>query len=436
MEMVPEHADEILRMPSATAPYMGPGTDSDMICLYEGWHRSPEGSKEHGRHILCCGHIVALDEPWKPKVFPFARMPWSPPLMGAYSTGLMEILAPLQLELNKMMKTIQHSIHLMSVPRVWQNAATMVSPEYDNMIGNVYKYSGPKPEIDVSPAVHPELYAQADKIRERMYEQARANPVRTQGNMPSRIDSRPGFREWTAVADSANAWLGKMWERFMLQCAEQIIRVAREIVDEHGSYESFGRAKDFIEKIDFKEINLEDDRFVIKLQNTNFLPTTITGKRLAFMDLAALPIFQNSPDDLLEMAGDHPDLKGLLSRKNAGRKLIEKQMYSIIRKRKYFGPEQFQVIMAAKQFAQETLQEQFMRSADNKVIRMLEDYVRDCDTLIQMITPPAPPQPAAPMAPSMPGAPNGNIPVPLGSSPLGTNSPVPGALPGTVPGAQ
>lgn len=408
MSLFPDRADEIGLLSNETAPYMWPGTDSDMVVLYEGWHLAQ--GKTKGRHILCCGTVVLSDDEWPYEVFPFARMTWNPAILGGYSQGLVEILAPLQLELNKMMKRIQHSLHLMSVPRVWQNSATKVNPEYDNLIGNVYKYSGPKPEFDIAPAVNPELYAQADRIRERMYEQARTNPVRAQGQMPSRIDSRPGFEEWVTTADSANAWLWKMQQDFTLQCAEQIIRVAKEIVKEHGSYQAFGRAKDFIEKLDFKDFDLEDDRFVIKLQATNFLPSTITGKRLAFMKLAELPMFANSPDDLLEMAGDHPDLKGLMKRKNVNRELVEKQMYSIIRKRKYFGPEQYQDLPAAKQFAQETWLAQYMKTANPEVLNDLERFIRDCDTIIQMIEPPPPPPAAAPGVP--PGSPS-----PVPSSP-------------------
>jgi len=425
MELWPEYADVIAEAPTYTPPYAWPGTEADLVRVIEGWHLTLDDKP--GKHVIAVAGIKVCAEDWDHKCFPFARMTWDQAVIGGYSQGLMEILAPLQLELNKTTKRIQQSLHLMAVPRIWQNSATKVGATYDNKLGNVYKYTGPKPEIDTAPAIQQELYQREQALKENMYTLARANPVRSGMNTPSRVDSRPGFQEYIATADSANAWISKKWERFMVQCAEQIVRVARDIVERNGSYKAFGKAKHFIEKIDFKECDLEDDRFMIKVQATNLMPTTITGKRMAFMEMMQLPQFQNDPSAVLEMMGDHPDLKGMLKQKNAPRELIEKQLYYICCKQEYFAPEQYQDIMLARQMAMNEWQLQYMNSKgeNTKVLSLLQQYLKDLDVIDQLLNPPAPPAPPAPQG-MMPNAGNPQQP------------PVPG-IPGPgggIPGVQ
>lgn len=428
----------IADLPSETPAYFWPGVDTDMVKLIEGWHLPTLEDKSDGRHIIVCGNILLNrdDTSWEHNCFPFARIKWSPPRLGAYSTSLVKQLSPLQLELNKMMRRIQHSLHLMSVPRIWQSSSTKVSPEYDNLIGNVYKFSGPKPEIDTAPSVNPELYAQADRIRERMYEQARQNPMQS-GDMPSRFDSKPALREAAEIADQPHAWIGKNWQRFSMECAKQIIRVAREIVAERGKYTTFGRSKDLVERIDFADCDIEDNRFVMRPEPTSLLPTTPTGKRIVIQDLMDHNLFTD-PTDAWEMLGGMPDVDAVISRKTAGRRLTEKQLYSITKKRVYQGPDQAQDVIYAKKFAQEELQMILMKdNVPQEVIDMLEQYIEDCDTLDQMANPPPPPPdpaaapPAGPLGPALPaGAPMGpTLPPPGNAPPLAGPPPAPGPAP-------
>ncbi|KAK1548629.1 hypothetical protein Q3G72_022658 [Acer saccharum] len=424
-EKISELQYKIMDLPNEMPAYFWPGCDTDMVKLVEAWHLPSNEAKDNGRHIIVCGNVLLNpdDTSWDYECFPFARISWSPARMGAYSTSLVKQLAPLQMELNKMMRRIQHSLHLMSVPRIWQSSSTKVSPEYDNLIGNVYKFSGPKPEIDTAPSVNPELYAQADRIRERMYEQARQNPMQN-GDMPSRFDSKPALREATEIADQPHAWVGKNWQRFSMECAKQIIRCAREIVAERGSYEAFGRAKDFVEKIDFAECDMEDNRFVMRPEATSLLPTTPTGKRIVIQDLMDHNLFTD-PQEAWEMLGGMPDVDAVISRKTAGRRLTEKQIYSIVKKQKYVGPDQAQDAIYAKKFAQEELQMLLMKDdVPQVVIDMLDQYIEDCDTLDQMANPPPPPPdpnaapPAGPLGPPPPpGAPMGGTLPPPGNAP-------------------
>jgi len=432
----PDFALQIQQLKTEIPPYAWPGADNDVVRLVEGWHLASDEGEEDGRHILACGHVSLIDEPYLYTSFPFSRISWSPALIGAYSLSLVRQLRPLQLELGKMMKRIQHSLHLMSVPRIWQNATTKLSPEYNNAIGNVYKYQGPKPEIDTAPSVNPELYAQADRIRERMYEIARTNPMQS-GNMPSRFDSRPALREAQEIADQPHAWVGQNWQRLFVDCGRQLVRVARQIVEDNGSYEAFGKARGFLEKIDWSECNLDDNRFTITPTPTSLLPTTPTGKRLVVQDLMQNGLIQD-PNDAWELLAGMPDVDSFKSEKTAQKRLVDKQLYLMIKKRQQMTPDECQDPVYCKRRAQAQLQLLLTKDGvPDDVFDCLDNYISDCDNLYLQANPPPPPPDPAMMAPPAGAMPNGGnpgiqqpiLPPAAGDPPAAAGLTPPGQLP-------
>lgn len=415
---IPELADDIDELPTCSAPYYMPSADKDVVRLIEGWHlASDEGAKD-GRHIFSVGRHSIVDEVWPYTVFPFSRISWAPALIGAYSDSLVSQLRWVQLEYGKIIKRIQHSLHLMSVPRIWQNANTKVSPEYDNAIGNVYKYTGQKPEQDAATSVNPELYSQADRLEQKMYLIARSNPMQS-GNMPSRFDSRPALREAQEIADQPHAWLATNWERFFVDAGKQLIRVAREIVKEDGKYVAFGKANGFVERIDWADCDLEDDRFTIDPAPSSLLPTTPTGKRLVVQDLMQNGLIQD-PNDAWELLGGMPDVDAYKEEHTAQKRLVDKQLYLMVKKRKAVVPDEVQDPVYCKRRVQAHLQ--LLLTKDNvpdDVLSLLDNYIARCDTLYLQANPPPPPPSAAP--PGLPPGvmPNGGQPGPPGIPPPG-----------------
>lgn len=433
LRMWPEYEGVIARLSATSPPYYIPGSSgSDLLRVIEAWHL-PSVNGRDGRHFLSCDGVLLnpQDTQWTADVFPFARISWSPSLVGGYAQGLVEQLSPLQAKLNELMKVIHDSIRLVGVPRIWQSAATKVTPEYNNRIGNVYKHAGPKPEVEVTQANHPEMYAQAERLESKMYALAGINLMEAQGHIPSRLDSRPALREHQDIASTRHAWVGKMWERLFIDCAKQIIRVSRDIVSRRGSYKAYGHAKEFVRQIDWKDIDLEDDRFVIKAVNVSLLPSTPVGKRLAIQELWQAGLFTSHQEAWAMMSG-HPDVDALIGRKTAGKRLVEKQIFAIVKRDEYLPPDQYQDVPYAKQFALETYQSLLAeKNVPPKVLENLIQYVLDCDAILETQQMGAQELMQAAAAPA--GASPSDVPVVPGNSPItDINSPIPGAIP---PGA-
>lgn len=425
--LFPEHRSLILDLPTEAIPYYWSSTDSDLVRIDMGWHLPEEGSEKGGLFVMGMGQILLAHEEWKSLDFPFVRIPWDPSVVEGYSMSLVDYVMPLELELDMVTRRIQASVRLFAVPRVLQQAGTTVSPEYNNRLGNVYKYTGMKPEFDSGTPPPPGLYERERQLLDLIDAQAGVSAMELTGDVPSHTDSRPALREVQEIAAGRRAWLSKICaEALAIKCSEQIIRVARDIVKDRKTYSAFGRAKDFVGQIDFADCDLDDDRFQLRVQDANLLPETRAGKRLAATDLAKTNIFQ--PNELAEMLAGAPDVSAILTRKNAPMKLVEKQVYSITAKQKYLAPDENQDTLYAKKYALDEYQLLLAKeNVPDEVFNLLNRYIFDCDQIEEMKNPP--PEMAAPPGPMAPGAPMPGMPMPMGQPMPPGYAPAPGGPP-------
>jgi len=423
MDMYPDKADEIEALPEMNAPYLWPGSDTDMVRLNHAWHL-PNAKGQGGRYVLGCGHVVIADEEWKRPTFPFARIQWCSTPIGGYAMGLVEEVSPIQMELDLVTRRLQHSIRLFATPRIWQQAGTKISAQYNNMVGNVYKYAGMKPEIDSGgngvPAV---LFEREQQLIALLDAQAGVSAMELTGDVPSHTDSRPALREVQEIAAGRRDWISKKWQEFCSrEMAELIINTSRDVVEKFGSYKAHGKAEKFIETIDFKDIDLEDDRYCINIQPGNLLGTTIAGKRMVAGDLMEKKLITD-PEDMWEMLSGMPDVDRMRRLKTASKTLAEKQISSIISKRKLLEPVETQDIALARKLAQDELNLLYtMQNVPDEVFDMMRAYIMICDQIEQAANPP--PDPGTGMPPPAPQ----QLP---GAAALG--APAPGPVPQMAP---
>lgn len=386
-----EYADEIAELPREQPPYAYPGTTRDIVRLVEAWHLPDFDSGEGGRYMLACGNVLLDACEYTRREFPFVRFTWNQDLMGGYGIGLAEELVPLQSELNRLKARHLQGLYIHGLPRVYQAAGSELDPEElsDSPV-QIWRYTGSKPEVDQSRCVAPELVQEEEAIVNQMWQLAGVSPLQAGTDMPSRMDSRPGLREYAALADEKHALPSKAWDRGILESNRQIIAVAREIVASHGKYETMGSSQDFVTTIDFKDCDLDDNRFHIKLQNTNLLPTTPAGKRLAIKDLADTGAFEDDKQLLWLMLAGNPDVDSVIGDKTADQKLVKKQIYEIMHKRTYFGPDKTQDAAYAQKYAIAAIQRLLMQTdgkeKDKKVdqiYNLLDRYCQECDNILQ-----------------------------------------------------
>ena len=428
MAYYPEHAEKIRKLPQTEPPYPYPGcsTSRDLVRLYEAWHL-PGADGTGGLYVLGCGDVPLCVESYERQRFPFVRFAWCKSSQGGYSQGLVSQLAPQQAELNRITHRIYVSLHFYAMPRMFLQAGSQISyAELEDYPVQVGMYTGAKPELDLSPCVSQDLVRQRDILKNEMWQLAGVSPLQAGTDMPSRLDSRPGLREYVSISDEKHAMASKTWDRGILEFGWQIVELAREIVKERGSYKVMGAAKDFTTQIDWKDIDLDNERFRIKLMNANLLPTTPAGKRLAVQDLAEAGAFKN-PEELWLFLRGSADVDAFLSRQTAPERLVEKQMYRIVHKREEIVPDiKYQDLQFAFTYAQRTMAELQVRTMNQdkadaaEVFDLLDNYMTSCDAQMQEMQQAQQEQAMAMQAAAgpSPGAPPGPMPeAPAGPDP-------------------
>jgi hypothetical protein len=290
----------------------------------KGWAVLVQAWQKDGRYVAAVKGLPPLrDEEWKAPEFPFVFYHYQDPVSGFYSPSAVEQALNYQIRLNEVNEVIREAQDLMARPRIFVAEGSRVSPsELDNRIGRIIKYTGIKPEPSTWQAVSAELYNERDRVVQTCLTQFGLNGSSVSGQMPAgfRADSSAAVREYNAINDDRQADPAQRYERFYLDVAERIVQVIRASgVDVKTTWYSGGR-KARAETIDWSQINLEEQAYVLQLEASSIFNLTPAAMRDELEKQLAQGLI--SPEDYRrELA--NPDLESEASIQAAAAEDIE-----------------------------------------------------------------------------------------------------------------
>jgi hypothetical protein len=387
---------------------------SDLIQVVEAWHlKSGKGAKD-GCHMLTIANCTLSNRPYKRNVFPFVKLPWTPPLVGYYGQGLAEELLGIQLEINKLLRQIQLSHHLLSTPKIFLEATSnVVSAHMNNEIGAIIKYRGVAPTIHSFQTVHPEIYMHLDRLYNRAYEIAGISQLAAQARKPSGLDSGRALREFSEIESERFAITQQRWEDMYIEIAQHVIELGREIVKGGASYKVQCPNKRFTEELDLKDVLVDESSYVMQCFPTNFLPATPAGRIQSVQELINMGLLtQETARTLL----DFPDLEGAMDLLNAAYDDAMLHIENIITLGEYTEPDPFGNLELLKNSAQAAYLKAKKDGVPEDRLEMLRRTVLSCVRMQASTAASTPVQAAAataqpvdpsgapaPMLPSIPG---------------------------------
>ena len=337
--LYPEKENEIL---SATMERDGNSTMqiANHVTVVESWHLPSSRDANDGRHSICIDSVTLFDEEYNKSYFPFVAIRWSDRGMGYWGQGIAEQLTGIQVEINKMLKTIQISLNLVSIPKVFIERGSKISKGHiNNEIGGVIEYAGTPPIYKTATAVSPEMFAHLDRLYQRAYEIVGVSQLSASARKPSGIESGRALREFSDIESERFLAFGRAYEKMYLDAAKQMVNIARDIVQGGGtdfSITSF--TNDNLESIDWKDINLPEDQYIMKIYPTALLPVTPAARLQTVEEMLRAGLL--SREDGLALL-DFPDIESVQSLENAAIEEIEMIIESIVEKGIYISPEPF-----------------------------------------------------------------------------------------------
>lgn len=281
LEMFPDAAEAIGEANGASVlEAVARPNVSDLVTVRESWHLPSGPGADDGAHILTVeGGALTKREPWKHDFFPFARFQWSPRLFGFWAQGLAEQVQGLQLELNKLMWIIQRSFQLAGTFKVLLEASSKVVTEHlNNDVGAIIKYQGTKPEYVTVPIAAVEYFQQVLNLKQSIYEQAGISQLSASGVKPAGLNSGEAQRVYNDIESERFMPLGQRYEQFHLDVGRLSIAAMKDALGGRKTYRVRTPGGKFLREIDWKEIDLDEDEYVMQCFPVSSLPSEPAGR--------------------------------------------------------------------------------------------------------------------------------------------------------------
>jgi len=382
----PEFEAKIKAAPRAQSYYSNIINSADHVWAIEAWHLKSGPKAKDGRHVICCETCtLSDDEKWNKEFFPFVFFRNNPRPLGFYGQGTTERINSIQTEINKLLRTAQLAMHLCSIPKVFvENGAKVSIPQLNNEIGGVIKYTGVKPSYEPLSAVSPEIFQQIDRLIKAAYEQEGISMLSAAAQKPAGLNSGKALREYNDIETERFSILAMAYENFFLECTEHLIDVGQDIYKRKGSFSVQAKAKGFLETIDWGDIDLKRDQYLMQIFPTSMLSKTPAGRLQDVQEMVQAGFIGKEIGVKLL---DFPDLEGVNNMITAAFDDIQDSIDKMIEKAEYNPPEPFQNLQLLIQMTQSS----YLRARVNKIPEdRLELLRRYMDEAQGMLTPPQP----------------------------------------------
>jgi len=284
----PGQAAQIKQAPAYADKVRGrvPQTHEDFIQVVESWHLPSYPGSDDGLHTICLETATLVSEPWKHDMFPFATLRWGDPVTGYEAEGIGSQLAGHQIAINNHLANMEEALNKFTVPRVWIDSASNVTIEsLDNRIGAVLKYdgAGKAPIFETPHALEAAWVEQTRWYISSAFEMVGINLGLVDGRPPPGVESGTAMREFADQAAARWRYYQQKYENLFVDLSRIIFMMAKDQYDNGNDIGINVKGRSFIEKINFSDVNIQDDMFELSVMPTSMLPKA-PGARFATLD--------------------------------------------------------------------------------------------------------------------------------------------------------
>lgn len=374
---------------------------SGLIKVYEGWYNPPEGK---GRHSIVANNVVLYDDKDWDDDFPFVVTRFQNDLMGWYGIGVAEEIEGIQTEIHKVLDRVQYSIETMATTHYLVQRGSNVDEEHllSNEMSRMIEYDGPNPPtVNVAPGVHPQVFEYLEGLYRRAFEIVGISQLSSQSKKPEGLNSGAALRTYLDVESQRFAHLSRQWEEIYVDLSKKIINCAKRIAEDEG-FEVIYRGKDFIEKINFNDINLADESYDLRIYPASALPQSISGRTQYTIDLlnAGMISVQEARELLY-----NPDIERWNKITNAPLDDLKNTFEHMLLTGKYLEPLKYQNLQLGLEVCTSYLARARINNVSQSKIDLLARWIDEATDL--MVPPPEMPMAAPPAIgpltqPSMP----------------------------------
>lgn len=377
--MFPDYKEKIMQASSILGPESFTAV-SDAIAVVESWHLASIKGGDDGIHTICIENCTLLKEDYKKDYFPFTFLRWSPRVTGFFSMSLAEELYGIQIEINKTLRTLQLGTHLTSVPRVFiENGSQINTAHINNDVGAIVRYSGQPPVFSTPTAFPPEMYQYLDYLYKKGFEITGISLMSATSQKPAGLNAAVALREYQDIETERFMTISQRYEQFYIDAAKIVVDLSRDLYKTNKNLKVKAPNKKFIETIAWKDVNMPEDEYVIRVFPTSILPTTPAAKLQKIQEMVQAGWIDKDRGMLLL---DFPDEESFVSSQTASIEVIDMIIESMIDKGEYQPPEPYMNLQQAKQSVQSAYLKARMQYVPEDRLELLRRFMDDCDAIV------------------------------------------------------
>jgi len=417
----PDKESEILNQEDDEEEYTTTGRASGMVKCHESWHLPSAPGAGNGRHVISIDGATLLDEAYSKDDFPFVFIRWTSNPESYWGNGLIKEVKGIQVEINKLLAQIQEQMHL-GTPKIFiEHGSKISSAHLNNRAWGAIEYKGTKPDFFVPRAVSGETFSHLDRLVSQAYQLTGISELAAQSKKPVGLDSGRALREFSDIESERFMVVGQAYEATFVRIAKHVI----ELVKGSSGYSSMSFSPDSgVEHIDWSDVDIQEDEYVMRVQPTGSLPQTPAAKLASVTEMHMNGML--TPEEAHQLL-DFPDLEQSNKMRNAHLDLIDKLIDDIIDKGKYRGPEKYMNLGLGIERFQQAWNLGVIEGIPEKRVALLRRWMTQAVELVEAGKPKQEPM----MPGMMPGAEGGMPPMgPMGPMPpMGEGLPPPDMLP-------
>lgn len=379
-EAFPEYREAVFNM-TGTNQFISASNRSvaDTVTVVESW-RLPVGSKT-GRHTIVTEQAVLLDEDYEEDFFPFAIMRYSPRLYGFYAQGMAEQLVPIQVEINRTLISVQRSLYLGGTHKIFvKNGSRVIKSHFDNLIGTILEYAGDTaPQYVVPQLVQPEIYSHLENMIQKGYQLPGVSQLSASNQKPLGIDSGKALRAIDDIQVQRFQTVAQSYEQFFVDLAKITVSVARKAYEEDKGLSVKVPGKRFIETIDWKDVDMDDDEFQLQIYPVSKLPNDPEGRLQTIQEMMQAGLITPEAGKRLL---DYPDLEAEENLSNSSLDYLHKILDKMTDDGEYTPPEPFDNLQEARKLALEYYALGKLNNLDEDKMELLRTFMKQIDMLL------------------------------------------------------
>lgn len=333
--------------------------------VIEAWHLPPD-AQTPGRHTVA---VVGVDEPIVDDDYTWHRFPCEllyrqRPVQGVHGESLAEELAPIQVEISRLLIMIQRAQMYVVGHWVVEENSRINTNAIDDVTASIIRYAGTPPKFEAPQTVANDVYSHLDRLWNRAFEVIGVPQMMAVGEKPASLTSGKAIQTYADVTSTRFKPNYAEFQDFYLRVSQQEVHWAAEIAKEHPEFEVRAPGK-MMEAVKWADVHLREEEYVLQMYPTNKLADEPAARLSQVQEMVNAGLVP--PEDARRLL-DMPDMEALNSYEQASYDNTMEAARRIIEENEYFGPvHQMNLKDAIKRMQQVYLKARFDNVAPEKL---------------------------------------------------------------------